>query len=158
MLYELRLIESWEKIIYHVTSRHVIKLRLRDQYTQNMFASLSKLSCLTIYCQYKLDYCFEKNIDNIFILKFLRMLFNLRWGVLNINIEIGRFQNNPWEERFRPICNMNTKENKYNFWLVCPCYGDCRTKYLKKYHCTWHWVNKHQFVNCKIWMWNTTVS
>ena len=39
------------------------------------------------------------------------------WYV-NINIEIGRFENTPREERICLVCNMNSIENEYN---VCTC-------------------------------------
>ena len=37
--------------------------------------------------------------------------------MLNINIEIGGFENTPREEKMCPVCNMNTKENGYHFYL-----------------------------------------
>ena len=100
---------------------NLIKQCLRDQYMQNTFARLSTLSRLSIYCQCKHDYCFVKHLD-IYIFTLCSSLLNLRCGILNKNIELGRFDNTPREQRICPVCNMNAIENEYHFILVCPYY------------------------------------
>ena len=65
---------------------------------------------------------------DIYIFKFYSSLLNLRRGVLNINIERGRFDNTPRGHIICPVYNMNAIENEYHFILVCPCYRNLRTK------------------------------
>ena len=127
LLYELGFIESWDYDDTSYLTPNRIKQRLREHYKQNILASLSKYSRLSIYCQYKQDYCFEKYLDDIYIFKFRCSLLNLRCGVLNINIELGRFDNTHREQKMCPVCNMNAKENEYDFILVRPCYRNLRT-------------------------------
>ena len=58
-------------------------------------------------------------MDDIYIFKFHSSLFIRGCGVLNINVELGRFDNTLREQRIYPVCKMNAIENEYHFILLC---------------------------------------
>ena len=50
-------------------------------------------------------------------------LSQLRIGILQINIEIGRYRSIPLEERLCRLCNMNEIEDEIHFLFRCPTYN-----------------------------------
>ena len=52
-----------------------------------------------------------------------------RFGILPLNLEIGRFRGIPLEQRTCPKCSEEV-ENEIHFLFVCPLYNDERQKYL----------------------------
>ena len=77
--------------------------------------------------------CFYKLIKTNFVMEeYLRkglnvkLLSNVRFSTLKLNIECGRFINLIRNERICKCCNMNTIENEYHFVMVCPAYRQFR--------------------------------
>ena len=112
LLYELGFIESWENDDLSYLTPNLIKQLLRDQYKQNILASLATFSRLSISCQYKQNDYFENYLDAIY-----SSLLYVICGVLNVNIELGIFDNTPREQRICLVYNMNAIENEYHFIL-----------------------------------------
>ena len=66
----------------------------------------------------------------------------LRFGVLKLNIETGRYFRQNRMDRICNCCNMQCVENEYHFVLVCPAYRQIRLKYFSRYYCSWPNVDK----------------
>ena len=143
LLQELGFLYLWDSEDVSAVSLQSIKQRLRDQFMQNVFAKISTFSRLRHYCNFKTDYCYEAYLDSIFCSKYRIALFNLRCGVLNINVENGRHNNIPREQRLCTLCKLKKIEDEYHFLLVCPCYRDIRSRFLKTYYCAWPSYNKY---------------
>ncbi len=54
------------------------------------------------------------------------MLSQLRYGVLPLRIETGRFVNEPRENRICTLCDLNRVEDTIHFMFECPKYVDHR--------------------------------
>ena len=119
-----------------------IKQRLFDQYHQSWYNALKCSQGLISYSRYKHTFYLEPYLDNIHERKFQTALTRFRLSSHNLEIERGRYQNIPREERFCKFCTSNVIENEYHFLLVCPLYRSLRRKYLKHYYCRWPTVNK----------------
>ena len=85
---------------------------------------------------------FEKYLDFIGERKYRTALSRFRLSSHNLNIEHGRYEGIPRDERLCNVCNMNAVETEYYFLLVCPRYTDLRRKFLKPYVCHWPSINK----------------
>ena len=48
------------------------------------------------------------------------MLAQIRLGILPLNIEVGRYRNQPLEERLCPICELQEVEDEFHFLFQCP--------------------------------------
>ena len=48
------------------------------------------------------------------------MLAQIRLGILPLNIEVGRYRNQPLEERLCPICELQEVEDEFHFLFRCP--------------------------------------
>ena len=59
-----------------------------------------------------------------------------------LEIEMGRHNNIPREQRFCKVCNMQQTESEYPFLLVCPAYNDLRVKFLPRYYMSWPTLHK----------------
>ena len=60
------------------------------------------------------------------------LLSQLRYGVLQIQLETGRYQNEPRENRLCKICNGGVLEDQYHFVLKCPAYTIRRGLFVTK--------------------------
>ena len=58
------------------------------------------------------------------------VLAQLRFGILPLTIETGRFRNIPAEERYCPFC-VNTVEDESHLLFNCCLYDDLRTSWLE---------------------------
>ena len=59
-----------------------------------------------------------------------------------LEIEMGRHNNIPREQRFCKVCNMQQTESEYHFLLVCPAYNNLRVKFLTRYCMSWPTLHK----------------
>ena len=62
-------------------------------------------------------------LQNSLNIKQRSYLSQLRIGILQINIEIGRYRSIPLEERLCRLCNMNEIEDEIHFLFRCPTYN-----------------------------------
>ena len=70
-------------------------------------------------------------------MKYMIALCRLRISAHSIDMETGRHQNIPMENRICTNCRMNVLENEYHFLLVCHKFKDLRRKCFKPYYCHW---------------------
>ena len=61
-----------------------------------------------------------------------RILSMLRCGSLPLEVETGRYNKTPLNERICKLCNTNTIENEMHFTLNCPLYDDVRDPLMEK--------------------------
>ena len=94
---------------------------------------------LSTYCIFKENFEFEKYLDVYVDRKYKLALCRFRISAHSLNVETGRHQNIPRENRLCKNCRMSVLENEYHFLLVCPKFRDLRMKFLKPYYC--HWPN-----------------
>ena len=75
-------------------------------------------SYIKFKCQYKVeDYC------TLNMLKSKRsLLAQLRLGVLQLQVEVGRFHGTPLDKRTCQLCDMNVVEDELHLLCVCPLY------------------------------------
>ncbi len=60
------------------------------------------------------------------------LLSQLRYGVLPLRVETGRFANESRETRVCNLCHMNCIEDQYHFMFHCPLYDTYRNELLVK--------------------------
>ena len=89
-------------------------------------------SCRSLY--YNL-YKYSKETEeylSLNIKKYHRSLFaQFRFGILPLQIEIGRYRNINLVDRICPICNISV-EDEIHFLCQCPCYSDLRNRLFNK--------------------------
>ena len=60
------------------------------------------------------------------------ILAQLRFGILPLNIETGRFTNTKLEDRKCTMCETNDVEDEMHFSLSCPFYEDDRIQFVNQ--------------------------
>ncbi len=120
----------------------ILNERLIDQFYQNWHTSVDNCEKLVLYKSIKTDFEMESYLSSNFSVKFISCL---RFGVLKLNVEKGRYINLPREQRICMCCNMFCIENEYHFIMICPAYRQLRLKYLPRYYCSW--PNKNKFMS-----------
>ena len=108
--------------------------RLYDQFIQSWRSSMLDCEKLDILKMFKIDFCLEKYL---LLDVNVKLLTQLRCGSLKLNIETGRYNNVPRNERLCQCCNMKAIENEYHFVMICPAYRHLRLRFLPKYYCSW---------------------
>ncbi len=70
------------------------------------------------------------------------LLSQLRYGVLPLRVETGRFVNESRENRLCNLCDMNCIEDQYHFMFQCPLYDQYREElFIKARNCISEWDN-----------------
>ena len=77
--------------------------------------------------------------------KYKVALCRFRISAHSLNIETGRHQHIPRENRLFKNCRMSVLENEYHFAFICPKFKELRMKFLKPYYC--HWPNYFKLEN-----------
>jgi hypothetical protein len=121
----------------------ILRNRLRDIYISNWREGLESYSSLYIYREIKT--CFNQSsylmlLENT---KYRNILAKLRLSSHKLNIELGRYNNIPRNERKCILCNLNDIEDEFHFVLKCPVYADLRRQYIPKYYYTQTSVMKY---------------
>ena len=142
LLESLGLPNLWLNQEHYTINLSQIKQRLFDQYHQSWYSAINNSQRLLSYSRYKHTFNLESYLDIIHERKFQTALCRFRLSSHSLEIERGRYQNVPREERLCKFCNSQTIENEYHFLLVCPMYIEVRRKYLKPYYCRWPTLNK----------------
>jgi exonuclease III len=109
-----------------------LKQRITDQYMQSWSDSIKNMNRLEFYAAIKEEFKFEKYLDEIMNVKQRKALTKLRCSAHNLQIEIGRHQKTPRNERHCKICKSKSIENEYHFVLICPILRELRLRYLPK--------------------------
>ena len=101
---------------------------------------------MSSYCTYKHEFEYENYLDHISDNKLRISLTKFRLSSHNLEIETGRYDNIPREERFCKNCSMKAVETEYHFLLVCPKYISLRRQYFKSYFCRWPTLQKFESI------------
>ena len=122
MLESLGLSNLWLYQDQNEINLNQIKQQNFDQYYQSWYSAINNSQRLISYSRYKHTFTLEPYLDNIHERKFQTALTRFRLSSHNLEIEIGRYQNIPREERLCKFCTSNVIENEYHFLLICPLY------------------------------------
>ena len=118
-----------DNIIYHL-----IEQRFYDINKQEMLSKINVLSRGHLY-QYLIDnFCMQFYLLKPISPIYKKCITQFRLGSHNLNIEQGRYRNEPRESRICTLCNCNDLEDEFHFILKCPFFKDLRAKYLKKFY------------------------
>ena len=138
----LGLSNLWNRQVESIPNFSIIKQRIRDQYLQKWSASLSSMSKLESYNRYKKTFNMEKYLQILSNDTLRKHLSSFRLVSHRLEIEMGRHNNIPREQRFCKVCNMQQTESEYHFLLVCPAYNNLRVKFLPRYCMSWPTLHK----------------
>ncbi len=87
---------------------------------------------LDVYKNIKEEFGVEKYLQ-INIDKFEKSLLSqVRYGILPLRVETGRFTNEPREKRICTLCNVDTVETVEHFLFECSCYDVHRVPFVLK--------------------------
>ncbi|CAB3993421.1 Hypothetical predicted protein [Paramuricea clavata] len=111
-----------------VTTEHIktITKTLEEKYLTFWKHKLENSSKLTFYSTFKTDHNLENYLVFIKDPHKRRCLSRLRVSNHDLQIEIGRYQNIPREERLCKICNSGEVENETHLLLSCKAYEQSR--------------------------------
>ena len=121
----------------------LIRQRILDNFKQTWFSNINMSARLSTYCIFKQNFEFEKYLDVHMDRKYKIALCRFRISAHSLNIETGRRQNIPRENRLCKNCRMSVLENEYHFLLAK--FRDLRMKFFKPYYC--HWPNYFELEN-----------
>ena len=114
-----------------------------DQYFQDWHSAIQGTSKLCLYRTIKLSYGLDIYTSVLNIRKFRHFYCSFKIGSLNLQIQSGRYNNVPREQRLCKLCNLEV-EDEYHFLLKCPVYNDLRARYFPAKYITN--PNHHKFV------------
>ncbi|CAB4039667.1 Hypothetical predicted protein [Paramuricea clavata] len=111
-----------------VTSEHIeaITKTFEEKYLTFWKHKLENSSKLTFYSTFETDHNLEKYLVLIKDPYKRKCLSRFTVSIHNLQIEIGRYQNIPREERLCEICNSGEVENETHFLLFCKAYEHSR--------------------------------
>ena len=81
---------------------------------------------LSFFCTFKIEYKMEEYLSIIKNPTIRRTFSQYRVSNHKLQIERGRYENVPREQRICKLCNSDVVENEYHFALTCPKYEDLR--------------------------------
>ena len=119
------------------------KQRLIDQYLQKWHQVINEMSRLCLYRTIKSSYEVDMYISVLNIRKFRHFYCSFKIGSLDLEIQRGRYNNVPRDQRLCKLCQ-NGVEDEYHFLLKCPLFDELRDKYIPAKYCI-H-PNLHKFV------------
>ena len=101
--------------------------RLRDMYIQSWFSDVSQTSHTNLYKYFKLDFkqsYYLQKLPNALCINLMKFFTRNH----RLPIEIGRWQNIPYNERVCPNCREVGDE--FHFMFLCPIFQNLREKYI----------------------------
>ena len=104
--------------------------RLKDNHLQNWYSYLETCPKLNVYRHIKSSYDHEYFLDVLNIRKFRYCYAQFRTGAHSLELERGRYQNLPTEQRTCKICSANILEDEFHFVLSCRIYADLRLRFI----------------------------
>ncbi len=103
-----------------------LKKKLSDKFAMDWQQSTLNMNKLDVYRSVKKEFGVEKYLELNISRYEKSLLSQLRYGVLPLRIETGRFVNEPRENRLCCLCNMNCVEDQFHFMFDCPLYNNYR--------------------------------
>ena len=120
----------------------IFKRRIYDQFIQSWHMSINNSPKLELYSKFKKEFSYESYLDIISNNKWLKVFARFRLSSHKLEIESGRFNGIPREQRHCKVCSSNLIENEYHFLLCCPQYSVIRQKHLGNMQ----WPNISKFI------------
>ena len=105
---------------------------LFEKFSCDWLNSTKNMSKLDIYCNIKSDLKVEKYLELNISRYEKSLLSQLRYGVLPLRVETGRFVNEKREDRICRLCNLNQIEDQLHFVFHCPLYSNNRDELYHK--------------------------
>ena len=110
-----------------------VKSKLLCIYQEKLYSEIINKPKLRFYKKIKKNYCTESYLLYNSITCIQRSyLTQLRLGILQINVEIGRYKNMAIEKRICNICDSNDVEDEIHFLFTCKTYKNERTNWFSK--------------------------
>ncbi len=109
---------------------------MKDKYFEFWQHKIINSSKLSFFCTFKKGYKMEQYLSIIENLTIRRTLCQYRVINHKLQIERGRYENIPQDQRICKFCNSSEVENEYHFALTCQKYEDLginSDNTLKKY-------------------------
>lgn len=107
-----------------------LRTRLRDIYISNWRSGLADSTSLDVYREIKLNFEKSAYISQLDNPKYRNILAKLHLSSHKLNIEIGRHNNVPRQDRKCTLCNLNDIEDEFHVVLKCPIYIHIRKEYV----------------------------
>jgi hypothetical protein len=111
--------------------------RLKDCECQEWSSNVSQISKLRTYCVFKEDRSVESYLSLDIPRRLRSCIARFRTGCHNLQIEIGRHENIPLENRLCKYCmeceQIQVIEDEYHVLFECGWYKEVREWYIKKY-------------------------
>ena len=108
----------------------LFRQRVRDTFIQALEGRVNDSSRALFYKSI-MNFNFQKYLTCVNIPKYRIALSKLRLSSHRLNIEVGRWNNTPVNERLCTICNV--LEDEYHFIFECQRYIDLRDLYIPRY-------------------------
>ena len=117
----------------------IFKERVQDCYKQDWNSSTRDLRKLSVYCTFKSILEPERYLECLNVRKYLSVYSRFRCSSHMLEIEQGRHNCTPMEDRICKLCETKGKtviEDEYHFLLNCPSYESLRQRYIPdRYRC-----------------------
>ena len=110
-----------------------VKCKLLCIYQEKWYSEVINKPKLRFYKKFKKNYCTESYLLYNSITCIQRSyLTQLRLGILQINVEIGRYKNVTLEKRICNICDRNDVQDEIHFLFICKTYKTEHTNWFSK--------------------------
>jgi hypothetical protein len=121
----------------HFTAREscnikVIGDKIKENYRNDWTQKITEKPKLRLYKTFKQELKTENYVSSNISRSERSFFAQLRFGILPIHIETGRFTRKPLEERTCNICNNGEVEDEEHFLLNCDKYQHLRDNLMKK--------------------------
>ena len=102
------------------------KQLLMEKFKSNWSNDVMSQNKLDVYRLVKQNFCAENYVKLNFKKQIHSVITQLRAGCLPIEIELGRYQNIPRDQRLCKQCTQNHIENELHFIIYCPKFDQIR--------------------------------
>ena len=108
----------------------LLRQRVRDIFIQTMEGRINDSSRALFYKSI-MNFNFQKYLTSVNIAKYRIALCKLRLSSHRLNVEVGRWNNTPVNERLCTTCNV--LEDEFHFIFECQRFVNLRSTYIPRY-------------------------
>jgi hypothetical protein len=128
ILTKLDLMEFFDnKSVIYLSEAHS---KLNNYYSRLWSSDVQRVSKLRTYITFKSVFSCEDYLKLNLKRNELSLLAQLRFGILPLRIETGRYIGEAPEQRLCSLCDLMDIESEVHFIIVCPRYRNIRTQYI----------------------------
>ena len=136
ILTKYNLSNIWDdpSIVINETDRFIFDLKdqMYSEFIEDWSRNLSSFPKLRSYITYKSHFSFEYYLFEVKEFKLRRYIAKVRLSSHDFQIEKGRYDRTPVEERLCTNCNLRCVEDEYHVLLQCPRYKDDRQRFKEE--------------------------